>query len=262
MRLLILLICLPGIPSLWGQVSSLPCDTLVLKDGRQMVVFIDSVRGSKVYFRVCPPEGRAAQFAGLKGLEAIKRAPHAPPVKGLAEPKPVKDPYWSFKSSNGRRVKVAKGRPVKVTVMDNGISSKIRGRVVALDAHSLTLRLADGRDTVLAGSSVTRLDVLHPKAAGLSFFGIIGIIVAITFFFMLLAAAYRAVAYLAFTGGSVDVGPTGCMIVLLPLLAGLIMIFFALPKSIKKPFSDRWRIESFPKELTPSKDAEPSGLRP
>lgn len=260
MRLLITLICLPVIHSLWGQASPLPCDTLVLKDGRQMVVFIDSVRGSKVYFRACPPEGRDAQFAGMRGLKAIMRAPLSPPVKGLSNPKPVKDPYWSFRSSTGRRVKVPKGRHVKVTINDNGVSSKIKGRLVALDQQSLTLQLADGRDTVVAGSVITRLDVLHPKATGLSVWGFLGIITAIAFFIMLLQAIYRAAGFLVLTGGSVDVGLGGCMIVFIPLLAGLVMILLALPKYIKKPFSDRWQIEAFPKESHPGPSGDERGL--
>jgi len=202
--------------------------------------------------------GEQPDSSQVVDIEAIKEANRAPSV-----------PTWVFTKKANKKIqrKLEKGLKVKVTYkdIDEDRNRDDTGRLKTIDEKYVVIDIKKQgileipKENIIKITPKRKVGLIGGIVSGLAF-GIGLVLIALVALLLLLALLVTSL----FSGGRdpntngvEEDANTGCSWALLALFIGFIALFFAIPKSIKAPFSDEWKVEMTTEEVPEEKAKEP-----
>lgn len=258
-------------------VSQIPegrCDTLILQNKRELSVYIDSVSGGDLYYRLCPDTVVRIRKIPLSYITSIRSVSDVADVEleGRSNlPSSIYTPSatWIFqKTGTGQIRKLKEGRRVKARVAKGGRQGAlITGIFLGMTDSAMVIDQNRHGIVHVPKEKILRLTIpkLGGTAAGILGGALLGMALMLLFL-MLVLLLVVALLTLMFTGSSdtsaarsdaKDMNRTALIL----LLLAIPMAFVAIPASIEKPFDPKeWTLSKA--EQAPSPVEEPQIQRP
>ncbi|MCI5081562.1 MAG: hypothetical protein MRY78_07725 [Saprospiraceae bacterium] len=225
------------------------CSTLFLKDGSKINIRFDSIAGESLFYIRCSTTSSELHQIPLQDLQSFKRATTsheeimAQLEKQMKAPKGLRK--WIFKLKK-RRLKriVKKGIRIRADYRKDGENHFKKGRLQHISQEYVFFK----DKSYLPRTSVTKITILNDFGLFGKLIGgaatIIGIGLGIALLFAMIKQAFAAaILFPLFAGGSAGASMSGCLPIIILLAGGGLLYNFAGPKTIDKPFSEKWDIE-------------------
>lgn len=244
-----LLIFLWGVliaPSLFGQKDSLDCDTIILGNGRVMLVHLDSVGEDRIFYRKC----RKGATAGLQIAMSIVREVHfaeggqVPGVplslRGRFSAPGQSESYWIFRNRIKKSLvyKIPDGAPVRLHIKTGKKTFDIvEGHLLGVDDSLVRIGLPSGGYGDIDKFSVLKLETNIQKWPGR------GLRILLIVLLAILGGVLVGLTMLgALAGGGL--WTAGFVPGLLALLLAIILGVSGGNPKISDPFRGNWEVVS------------------
>lgn len=277
MKTPILCTCLVYFIGLTIATAQPDCDTLILYPERKLLVSIDSIAENKVYGKICDDLAGNTQIIPLKMVAEIRRnAAGENPEGRIVDTDAIKEgnnppaiPSWLFTKKANKKIqrKLERGLKVKVTHNDpdedktrddTGQLMDISEKQVIIDVNKQGV-LEIPKEHILKITPKRKISLVAGIVSGLAF-GLGLTLILLVILLLLLALFLTALlsgGRNSSTSGVEEDANTGCSWALIALFIGFIALFFAIPKSIRAPFSDEWQVEKVIGEEAAKKAIKP-----
>lgn len=267
MKVKLLTLLLLAASLLHAQAPANDCDTLLLLSEQELRVKVDSIADDKVYYRPCDGVGEQQAMllrmvTEIKGYEPetdsfSDNSERAGEEDLIAQEKEAV-PKWLFSSKVKKRIKrkLEKGIKVKVTFIDTKEAKErnCTGRLKDINEEHVVINIQNKpleipKANVVKITPKKRFGVLGRIIGGLAIgFGLVSIIFLLGFLLVVLFLIG------IFGRENVDSEPAeeetrrGCTWIFIAMLVGSLALILSIPKSIKNPFSDDWKVEKIIEE--------------
>lgn len=229
--------------SLKAQIVPLVCDTIVLGNGRTMLVQLDSINTDLIFYRKCrtgATERLQIPMTMIKGVYYASGVNAKPPItvhEMKDSPSESKVPFWFFKNREMESIvhKISTKKTVLIYYKTDKKVVKIKGYMERMNDENLQVRLSPRKMREIHKNSIVKIVFTPEKNAGQKvkkMFMIMLIVVGSIMFFLVVLGG--------FAGGGL--WTPGLFLGILSIVFALLFGFSSRRPVIHNPFSDKWEV--------------------